>query len=550
MSQCSKFTRGGSRPARSWVTTRLLRFRDTEDGVLTIFALFSFLLILMVAGIGIDLMRFERDRTQLQSTLDRAVLAAADLDQTLDAENVVRDYFDKAGLIENLESVSVEESLGYGKVSATAATIFPTQFMHMSGVDTLTAPAVSVAEESIGKVEISLVLDVSGSMNSNNRLTNLKDAAKTFVDHMLASTRPGTLSISLIPYATQVNAGESLLSRFNVSDEHAYSHCVDFIADQFSRSTLDRSEPMIRTAHFDPFTYSENMIEMPVCPTRPFTAILPLTADATVLHNYINNLTAQGNTSIDIGAKWGTAMLDPSLQSVVSELIDEDKIDAAFEGRPTNYVSGDVLKVMIVMSDGENTNQYKLNPSLRTGLSNVWYNQETQSYSIFHDNGGHNYYWPDRNDRTDNQWMDHPYGNGTSQVCGYNSSWYYTCTDQEEAGTAVRLTYPELMAQVSLAWNARYNYEFSSSAWSQWYSSAFIKVEDTAKDQRTNHICDAAKDEGIVVYTVGFEAPRSGQRVLQRCASSDSHYYDATGLEITDAFRSIASSIRKLRLTQ
>jgi hypothetical protein len=37
-------------------------------------------------------------RTSLQNTLDRATLAAASLSQQLDAEDVVTDYFDKAGL--------------------------------------------------------------------------------------------------------------------------------------------------------------------------------------------------------------------------------------------------------------------------------------------------------------------------------------------------------------------------------------------------------------------------------------------------------------------
>ncbi|MEY8840730.1 pilus assembly protein TadG-related protein, partial [Cribrihabitans sp. XS_ASV171] len=130
-----------------------------------------------IAGIGIDLMRYERNRAALQYTLDRAVLAAADLDQSADPDTVVRDYLDQAGLLQYLTGITVEEGLGFRKVEASAESAFPTQFMHMSGVDTLNAPARSVAEESIGVVEISLILDVSGSMGRNNRLRNLKVAA-------------------------------------------------------------------------------------------------------------------------------------------------------------------------------------------------------------------------------------------------------------------------------------------------------------------------------------------------------------------------------------
>ncbi|MCX8955425.1 hypothetical protein OU790_18555, partial [Ruegeria sp. NA] len=97
---------------------------------------------------------------------------------------------------------------------------------------------------------------------------------------------------------------------------------------------------------------------------------------------------------------------------------------------------------------------------------------------------------------------------------------------------------------------ARDNYYWQSSGWAEWYSKAYAKVETSAKNQRTKHICDAAKDQGIIVYGIAFEAPRSGYRTLKDCASSDSHVYDVSGLNLEKAFESIASSIRKLRLTQ
>ncbi|WP_296761733.1 vWA domain-containing protein [Sediminimonas sp.] len=417
--------------------------------------------------------------------------------------------------------------------------------MKMMGVDTMSAPAAGAAEESIGSVEVSLVLDISGSMNSNSRLTRLKPAARNFVDTILENSEQDKVSISIVPYATQVNAGKPLLDKYTTTQEHAYSHCVNFIADEYSRSDLARDVQMERTAHFDVFTYSENPISTPVCPTRAGSEILPLSGDRTELFNHINALSASGNTSIDIGMKWGTTLLDPGTRSVVSDLVAENRIDSEFDGRPSNYRDGETLKIVVLMSDGENTNQYKLNPSLRDGNSDVWYNADARKYSVLKDNS---FYWPH-----DDNWHDHPYGNGTYEECGWRKSdwnWNYVCEEQTEPGTAVRLTYPELWAQTSLAWNARYNYEFSSGAWGEWYNSAYTYVNATAKDQRTNHVCDAAKDQGVIVFSIGFEAPNRGERVLERCASSPSHYFDVDGLEIEEAFTSIAASIRKLRLTQ
>ncbi len=532
------------------------RFARDESGVLAVPAIVFIFLMLMVGGIGIDLMWMERDRTRLQYTLDRAVLAAADLDQPLPAEEVVEDYLIKAGLGEYYTAPEVSPpQLGYKSVKASINTTYDTTYLHLAGVDELPLVASARAEEAIGAVEISMVLDISGSMSSNDRLNNLKIAARSFIDQITASTDTSNLSISIVPYATQVNAGEALLGKFTnadfdglTKDEWNYSHCINFIKDQFSKHTLNSDEPMERTAHFDTFTYSEGPITFPVCPTRDGSQILPLSNDAAELKAHINKLTAAGNTSIDIGMKWGSALLDPSVRNVVAALADDGVIDSEFAARPTDYGSGDALKIIILMSDGENTNQYMLNPSRRTGMSDVWYNASEDRYSVYHSNGTKNYYWPHNG-----TWNSEPYGNGMIETCDWvysGYSWNYSCSETDQLGTAVQLTYPELFAQASLAYIAEYIYTYSSSAWSDWFYAGRYFHNRVAKDQHTKHICDITKDQGVMVYAVGFEAPRNGTRVLKDCASSPAHFFDVDGLEISDAFSSIATSIRQLRLTQ
>jgi Flp pilus assembly protein TadG len=88
-------------------------FARDEDGAMTIFAIMMFLMMLMVAGMGVDLMHNEMKRTKMQNTIDRAVLAAADLDQTLDPVEVVNDYFDKAGVDGYLSEVPVDQGLNF-----------------------------------------------------------------------------------------------------------------------------------------------------------------------------------------------------------------------------------------------------------------------------------------------------------------------------------------------------------------------------------------------------------------------------------------------------
>jgi len=559
----------------------LTRFARDEDGVLLVFGVYVFLLILMIGGIGIDLMRVERDRAELQYTLDRAVLAAADLDQTWTAQRVVNNYFDKAGLSEFLTTVTVDQGLSYKVVTGEATANVKTQFMHMTGVDSLNAPASSTAEERIDGVEISLVLDVSGSMNSNSRLTNLKTAARDFVDDMVDGTEDGKLSISIIPYATQVSTPAAFLNEFNVTNEHAYSNCVNFASSDFDETGISSVDQLTRTMHFDvwrDFDGRDNdpmeLVTFPVCEANPRREMLIMQKDRNTLKTFISNLSARGNTSIDVGMKWGTALVDPSVNDAIKELIAYGTVSSDFSARPHGYDDGETLKVIVLMTDGQNTSQYFLDEDFRTGDSNIWWNDEQEIYSVYtglddddKDNDGiteePSFFWP-----MDDSWKDHAYGEGTFEETTFENGecrsyrrngscrryrQIETTVTVDEPGSAEIVTYPDLWAYTSMEWIVEDLYEpwmNDSQAWNDWYYSIRDYVGSSTKDARSLAICQAAKDQNVIVFTIGFEAPSRGEAVLEACASSPSHFFDVNGLEISDAFSSIASSIRKLRLTQ
>ena len=566
-------------------------------------------MILMVCGIGIDVMRSEMKRTKMQHTLDRAILAAADLNQELDPASVVNDYFSKSGMSSNLTSVTVDEGLNYRVVEAKAEMTIETDFMHLSGVDTISVPASGVAEERIDGVEISLVLDVSGSMNSNSRLSNLKIAAKDFIDTMVTNTDDGNLSVSIIPYATQVAVPENLFNTLNASitgdvdvetaldigtadkasNQQGYSHCLHFGDDDFDNTALNPGDRWKQTIHFSPWSDFDgrdddpkNLVSTPVCRTDDASEVLVLEKDQTKLKSFIDGLWASGNTSIDVGMKWGAALLDPSTQSVIDYLITQDQVSSDFGDRPHGYNDGKTLKVIVLMTDGQNTSQYYVADSFRSGDSDIWWNDQEEIYSVYvgtdhndtNNNGDYTdelYYWP-----YDGSWSDHPYGNGeitttewvehVETYCkrynkkkgkckkwGNKTTYEEVITTVSEAGEAVRLQYPDLWAYTSLKWNVEEHYQpwmNDSTAWDDWYYDVRKYVGSSTKDTRTRNICDAAKAQDVVVFTIGFEAPDSGQAVLKDCASTVSHYFDVDGLEIADAFSAIASSIAQLRLTQ
>ncbi|MBP0484056.1 TadE/TadG family type IV pilus assembly protein [Sagittula salina] len=192
----------------------LARFWRDDEGTITIFSAIMLILILAITGASVDLMRRESERVRLQVTLDRAVLAAADLDQGRDPESVVTDYVAKAGLAQQMTGVTATADPGARVVSATADMDFMTLFLPMIGYPTLPIHSRSTAEERIANVEISMVLDISGSMRWNNRIETLRPAASRFVEKVLTEDSAGVTTLNLIPFAGQVNPGTTMFDYF------------------------------------------------------------------------------------------------------------------------------------------------------------------------------------------------------------------------------------------------------------------------------------------------------------------------------------------------
>jgi len=483
--------------------SKAAKFHRDENGSLIIFSLFIFVLMLMIGGMAVDMMRYENTRTKLQNTLDRSILAAADLDQTLDPQAVVEDYFDKAGMRDYLLSVTVDQGLNYRTVSAIAATDVRTlfmpirqsgssggeermgQFLDMMGDTPLHALAGGAAEERVSNVEISLVVDISGSMGRNNKIYNLRVAAKEFVDTVIREEAEDLISLSIIPYTAHVNAGPAIFNQINnMSDipRHDYSYCVDFIESDFNDTGLDFSTNewgdynriYKQMQHFEWSSSSYHPIRNPGCPMRDYEHIVPLSQDVTAMHNTIDNYRARANTAIHIGMKWGSILLDPSTRPIVQELANQGIVDSAFSTRPAAWDDDETMKVVVLMTDGENVNTNRIED---------WAYNDTSRMV----------YW------------------------SQNTLWYH------------------LYRNVSYSYRHRF------------YDTVYTASQ---ADTMLDNICDAAKAQDITVFTIGFEVSNHGADVMRSCASTVSHFFRVEGTEISQAFNAIARQINQLRLTQ
>ena len=386
------------------------RFWADQSGNMSYLALTGSLVMMVFGGIGVDLMHAELKRTRVQNTLDRAVLSAANVNNTRDPQTVVEDYFQAMNLEDTLGEVVFDTSRGAKRVTADASNHVPTSFISLIGIDQLAVDGIATAENATAPMEISLVLDISSSMKGA-KLTQLKEAAITFVNNALGDGGDDSnVTISVIPYSSTVNLGPLLKDRYGLVETQNKSFCAHFENSDFDSPALDPSQALEQIAHFDPFTGSgstdDGFILKHVCPEGDQASIVVHSADPLALTDFINGLEAHGNTAIDLGVKWGLALLDPSARPVVSELSDAGLAPASAQSRPSSY-DASTYKFVVVMTDGQNTIQYDLPAAYKdpNAMSNVWVDDKGNpgrgndrfSVRVSDKPGDHNdvWYWPE-----------------------------------------------------------------------------------------------------------------------------------------------------------
>ncbi|MEO1399313.1 MAG: hypothetical protein AAFU56_10680, partial [Pseudomonadota bacterium] len=125
------------------------------------------------------------------------------------------------------------------------------------------------------------------------------------------------------------------------------------------------------------------------------------------------------------------------------------------------------------------------------------------------------------------------------------------------ANNAFELTWPQLWAEMSMSHRAYshfyqryYNADHYYDNYYRGSTAPREAVNAAQKDTRLNNICSAAKANGVIIFTIGFEVTDASAIVMQNCASTANHFYRVEGLEIEYAFESIANQINQLKLTQ
>jgi len=271
-----------------------------------------------------------------------------------------------------------------------------------------------------------------------------------------------------------------------------------------------------------------------------------------------------------MGMKWGVAMLDPAFRPVTAHMIDVGDVDAGFSNVPANYSDTDTLKVVIMMGDGANTYEYRFGSDYRGAGSDLW--EVVAATKTF---------W-----YAQHKYKAHKTSNNPKKckkkkwVCFYKysdeKSYYYLRNPNTSESSSNK--YYDI---ANGNWLSASKFNNLDSTMDGWESSTQLKWEDawnlmpanwydsivgghdarydlmyytgrngSEGDAAMADVCNAARDQSIVIYTIGFETSSSTSAKLRSCASTPSHYYDAVGIQISEVFAQIAASIQKLKLTQ
>lgn len=528
------------------LVNRSQQFRRDEDGALIIFALVLFLLMAMMGGFAVDLMRYEDSRTALQNTLDRCTLMAASLDQRLDPKSVVTDCVDKAGFGSALENVDVVQSLNSRSVVTSGRVATNPFFMHLIGINKFDALGSAGAKQAITNVEISLVLDVSGSM-AGTKIANLKTAATEFVDNMLANDPNHRISIAVVPYNAQVNLGSVLREKYQAVNLHGVAdvNCLELPPAVFATPGIPRNVDLPMMAYADQ-AYGTNQTNAAVSPTssyalpnysaafctkQPSNIVRLPSQNATTLKSQINGLVAGGNTSITLGMKWGMELLDPSARDMYNELIGDNKMGTNLSGRPFEYTDPESIKVIVLMTDGEHVAHNRITNAYKTGPSPI-YKSAGGDYSVYQPTHAGNKYWVPHL----GNWSPTPYNGGVQQ------NWETIWTNLKASYVAWQF-YARALGSTNSERNAIFSAQMNDMV--QYYDSV------SGMNASLQQSCGLAKQNKVLVYGIAFQAPSNGQEQILNCSTSPAHYFDAqNGAGIRAAFRTIASNLTQLKLTQ
>jgi Flp pilus assembly protein TadG len=195
------------------------RFREDQHGGMMVFIACLMVPLVIATGLAIDGGRGYLLRARLGDAIDAAGLAATmavsdgdhfeeDFEQIFYAN--FPDGFLGAEVTLDPPAISDDEMT----ITYSASATIGTTFMRVAGIPTLTVSNSAEVTRQTASIDLVISLDMSGSMDNNNRIEGAREAANTLVDILYGEDSfKEYLKIGFVPWNSKVN----------VTDGSAYS---------------------------------------------------------------------------------------------------------------------------------------------------------------------------------------------------------------------------------------------------------------------------------------------------------------------------------------
>lgn len=368
---------------------RFFRGRDGRKGNAAVLFALALVPIVGATGAAVDYSMANANRTSMQKALDSTALALAKL------MPLTQTQLDTQGwqiFQASLGSVAVSLQQGdlristptTGKLVLDISGQYQPSISGVIGISSFPVGAHAEVTWGIKKLELALALDNTGSMASNNKMTELKKAAKNLLTTLQTAARtPGDVKVSIVPFNTLVNVGTANRNatwiRWDIWDSEngscsrsGYSTQSSCVAATYctrsqytSRTSCQNNggtwvTPSWTSANRNTWTgcvedrdkdVNVNYDTLDTTPTASdttkfpaaqctyaVTQLMPLNYNWTSLANQIDAMQSSGATNVTIGLAWAWHSLTASVP-----------LTEAAAPNP------DLSKFIILMTDGDNT---------------------------------------------------------------------------------------------------------------------------------------------------------------------------------------------------
>ena len=523
--------------------------RDQRGAVAVQFAFLALPIAILTFGL-VDVSRISVQRRQLQDALDAATLIAARSTATTDALlDVTGDAAlsaEMTGLGVTLTAANSTFAAGSGnKVIGTVSVSMKPIIADLWTKGDVMVTATSEVVRSVNKLEVALVLDNTGSMDSNlgsggKKIDALIDASKSLVDVLSAAAARASdtdaVKIAVVPFSMTVNVGSTYQNANWITGMLPTAYGDDIFDSNTERFALLNKMKLSWSGCIesrpDPYDISDtapansNKATMFVpffAPDEPDANKVPSGSNwwgTTYYTSHNNYITDDETTSNSWFVRQGNvAKYDTS--SLTSSADDTD-------GGPNEGCGiTDVMRLTNVRSSSNsNLVKAKLDKMVATGNTNVAMGAMWGWHAVS---------------------PNAPFADGQAYGTKNVSKIMVLLTDGDNVMSESNNPNDSTYSGYGYVWQRRLK---NSSNVALDVGSSGTQRRD-AMDSRQSKVCTNAKAKGVIIYSIGVGVSNHSRGILQACATSTDKYYDVTdAAQLTEVFNTIAGSIQNLRIAK